>query len=290
MKKIFCFAILLIGLAMLTTSCNDNKGGGETITEQAFNNFFVTVTDLHSGETSTYTGTGYQLRLNFTRGTADLVATNFKIPGVTEYPNLILTDIPFKASSGGWFAIKGTNIIPAATVASVPTFDEISIDLLQRVIEESYMPAVAISGTIDGRYKFFSANPNQYLIGSTVCTPEEGDPTTSTETSYTIGLNPTGGNLTIAINSAKFISGMPAMNIAFKNVPYSIVDNKVEFNVDALTPYIGSDPYPAFPITNLRGSLNFSEGMDLSFDCAPSIPSLNGNKYHVEADLIYLPK
>lgn len=78
--------------------------------------------------------------------------------------------------------------------------------------------------------------------------------------------------LNIYINGATFDSHMPGMNMVFSDIPFSIENGYLKFQIASLTPGIVTGdkvvPNDKFPITNLSGGGVIGETLSVNFDCS----------------------
>lgn len=287
MNKIIGRLLGIFLACFLIVSCNKNEEGDkDVITEQAFSGCFSSVSDYSTQTQSFFTGNGYQLRINYTRLTGDLLVSGLKLSSNIQYPDFTIKDIPFKAMNDGWFEFSGTNIRPEVPgYGDMPLFNSVKVRLLQREVAGAYVPALLVRFEIDGHYSVVSTFAEQVLSGTTVSTPVGGKAFTTTATSYILRFDAAQRRLKIVMAGSAFAANMPSLDIEMDNIPFSVVGDKAVFEVDALTPAIGGTPYPSFPITNLEGALQFGEGLDLSFNCAPAM--VPGVLFEVEADCEY---
>ena len=84
--------------------------------------------------------------------------------------------------------------------------------------------------------------------------------------------------------AAQFVPNMPAMNIVLSNIDFTIVGTTAVFRAESIIPKIGDTPYPAFPISDLSGVYDFTEGLKMSFKCDPSSVA---ESYTVDVDCNY---
>lgn len=108
------------------------------------------------------------------------------------------------------------------------------------------------------------------------------------DTEYSLSFNIDTRCVNIAVHKAQFMSKMPAMDIVLKNIPFIMQGSKAIFSIDNIVPESNNTPYPAFPISNLKGEFDFGSGFDFEFDCAPTM--FHGTVFHVAADCGYVPE
>lgn len=266
-----------MALSMLT-SCSSSESN-DLIVEQSMSNFFVYVTDLTAGTDAYYPQISYTLRLNYTKMTADVMIFNLHTPDGTNYPTLTLANMPWTMTQNQ-IVVQGRDITPAG--ASIPAvFNSFNLTLSPRMLEENVpAPGVGITFTLNSRFAATSANPSQIAFGTTTTTDADGKEFEGTKTYYSFIFNTDTRRVNITMYNTSFVQQMPVMNIELVNVPFVIDGASAKWDVESITPQIGGVPYGAFPISNLKGSFNFSKGLDMSFDCTPR----NMGNYHVEAD------
>lgn len=287
MEKVFRLSFFVLLALMLCTACKSENEGNDTITEQSVNNYFSIVTDKNLATTTNFTGVGYQIRLNYTRATADIIISGLKLNGELVYPDIKLTGIPFKVSEDGWFVISATNLTPNSNgIMAGPIFDSFKMNLLQRIVDEYYMPAIYVEMTLNNRFNVISSSPRVFFFGPTTTVDESGTETVNKNSQYVYELSFDSNTLSITIPSASFIPSMPALNIAMKAVPFTMSETGiVTFEASSITPTIADVPYPNFPISNLKGDIDLKSSMKISFDCEPAkAPGI----YHVSSVGSYL--
>lgn len=106
--------------------------------------------------------------------------------------------------------------------------------------------------------------------GDTVTYPI--DDATSTYTSsvgiYRVTLDTETSTATLEIENANFLAGMPTLDVmSFNNITYTTNGSEIQLQSEALTPEIAGRPFPAFPITQLTGTLKPNVALQLSFIC-----------------------
>lgn len=286
MNKIFGAFCALLALAV--ASCIPS-GSGETVEEKTFPSCFVNVTDIADGTNTVYTQVAYQLTLNYTNNTADLLVSNLRLPDETTYPTMTLKNMPISYDKEGWIIVKGTAVSPEMTgVGNKPLLDNIEIKLLNRYSDLGYVLALLIQYTINGRYSVASSFAGQLLFGKTKSVLVGSDPAQTFETdesNYELLFDFTKKTLKMTINNAKFLDKMPnGMNIVLKDIPFTMSGATAHWNVDAIKPYLADVPQENFPITDMVGNFNFGSGMTMRFTCKPVIKDRPLGEFDVDVD------
>lgn len=283
MKKIFNRLMCLFAAAALVSACNSNNNeGNDTITEQYINECFTYVADAVDGTRAYYDGMGFQLRLNFTKATANLLVHGLKLNDGTVYPDFTLADMPFRTDNDGWIEITAPTVTPSMSGFAAPTFTNVKVRLYQRIVNGIYVPAFTARFTVNQRSAVTVALKVQYFWGDTESTASTGSKFETTETSYALRFHADTRTVDITMSRSQFIGAMPALDIELKAVPFNIMGDKAYIEAASIIPYIGDTPYATYPISNLKAEVNFGGDFDMQFDCAPQ--NVPGSPYHVEAD------
>lgn len=279
MKKfLIYFAPLLIGLLAMSSCSSEEKQ--ETVTVQGFNNAFAHVTSLSDGTAAFYGNIRYEVRINYTRPSAEITIAGLKLTDGTSFPQFVISGLKVAIDSKGWIDISGENITPKISGASyTPTIGKVRMRIYQRYIGTDYLPAFSLTMTLDKNYSIVSSYVNQHCYGTTEVSAKGMLNFETKSTEYHLAFNIDTRCVTITLNKAQFNDKMPAMDMVFSNIPFTIQGGKAVFGIDNLTPTQGGTPAAGFPITDLSGSLDFSGDFKLGFICAP-VP-MGGLKFNV---------
>lgn len=273
------FSMLLLGMLAMTSCSTETEN--ETVTVQGFNNTFAYVTSLTDGTAAYYGNIRYEVRINYTRPSAEVLIAGLKLPDGTSFPQFSISGLKVAIDNKGWIEISGENITPGISGAAyTPNIGKFKMRIYQRYIETDYLPAFSMSMTLDKKYSIVSSYENQHCFGTTVSTAE-GLPKFETQgTAYDLAFNVETRCVTITLKRAQFNDRMPAMDMVFKNIPFVIQGDKAVFSIENLIPEQGGTPAAGFPITNLSGSLGFSGNFNFGFTCTPA--PMGGLKFNVE--------
>ena len=287
MKKFFQILFVCLGLSVLATSCG-SSGEDETVYKQTIPNCFIYVEDFTSAAAAYYTNVSYEIKLNYTKATAEVLVTNLKLSDGTTYPSMRLSAMPFRIASDGWIEVTADNVVPdKGSYGGDVVFSSFKMRIYQRIVNGKYLPAVSFRYTVNQHFSVVSSTPQQLTWGTTTSTDQDGKSFKTTDTYYEVVINTDTRCANIYMNKASFIGSMPALDIVLNNVPFVIAGGRLVFNLDNIIPSIGGVPYNQFPIKNFKGGMEFDKGMNLSFDCEPA--TVAGSKYEVTADTSYAP-
>ncbi|MBO4977883.1 MAG: hypothetical protein J6C67_04100 [Muribaculaceae bacterium] len=288
MKKYIAILSLALLAAVGMTSCSD-KNEVDTITRTDFTNFFANVQNVSNGVDACYSNVGYSVLLNYSKLTADVTITGLRLPDGTQYPTMTLTNMPWNIDATGRKVINGTNVSPSMPgFANVPLIGSFRMTIFDRILTSDngqavYSPGICVKMLIDSRYSVTSSFSPQQVFGTTTSKSDTDGSVFSTKaTWYQVKFNADTRRLTIVMNNARFAQNMTrGFNIELRDMPVTFNGTSMEFDVAAITPYIGDTPFEQFPITDLKGKFDMAKGLEMEFDCTPrTMPG----KFEVEVE------
>lgn len=282
MKKVLGLAVAAFALMTGLGACSNNGESDKTIIQYPFTSCFAQVYDTQNQTVSYVDGVNYVLLHNVTDSKGDLDITGLTVGNIT-YPKITIENLPTKLD-GKWFEIEvGAPKVTMNGFGTVPEFANFSFDFYPRFIGEAYAPGFATDFVVDHRYRVFSARAAQIAVGESKSTAPDGTVFSKPESMIVILFNFKTMTLTLELAAAQFAEKMPAQNITMSGIPFKMaIDGDVTFAISDLTPSIGNTPYPNYPITNLSGTYDFEEGLELEYVC-----TLGPNAYSVECDCKY---
>lgn len=280
--KLFIASIVVIGL----TSCLGNTSN--TITQEFTPYCISYVTDVNTGVSTVNTGTIYKVNNNMDEGTLTLEIGNLKLPNGT-YVSLNIADQRYTFNESGAMVVR----IPSYTsvVAGMShTITNLNFEYYNRYMGQQSFPMVVLNYVIDDMYAARVIYSPAYYWGTTTVTDQNGNVFTNTaQTSfYGVQFFPDKNTAAFGAFSAKFAENMPALNMTFKDIPYTFSPNGYTLVKDELIPNIGETPYPAYKITNFSMSGTWGGNQYVSFVCTIDTEKLKG-EFHVSASLAIMP-
>lgn len=277
MMKTKFFALLLSVATIFggLTSCNTNSNS-DFITQQVLSNF-INVTSDNSGAQTLYTGVGYKVEINATQGIANISLEGFKLPNGTSYGTLVFANLPYTVVSN-WLVINQPVVVPTTSAGlQAPAFNSFRFRIKDRILSgDLYYPMFDISYSVDG-YNIASIPPT-FICSGTTLVSSEGQPNYTPDqeengTLYIVAFDTAKMMATISIQGAKFAAAMPALNMSFQNIPFTVDSTgRVSLRSDYLEPVLitGSNsttPMPNYPISNLTCTADDQNNMTLNFTC-----------------------
>lgn len=273
MKKNIYLAIAFIA-ALITSSCD--KQNNDYVITQNIPGCFANVIDNANGNSELVSSMTVGISINYTQNNSEVVINGLKLPDGSSYSAMKLNGLSFDTKDG-WLIVSGANVEgDTGNYSQTVTITNFKLQILDRTINSEYLPALAVSFTVNEKYTVYATRIVQYLAGTTRC----GNFTTKA-TYYGFGLDASKKILEIAMQNAQFMEGMPKMNFNLKNISFTMNQNIINFSADALIPNIGNTPNDAYPISKLSGTIDPINGFTLKFDCAPR--ALNGATFTVDA-------
>ncbi|MCM1066075.1 MAG: hypothetical protein NC418_00695 [Muribaculaceae bacterium] len=285
MKK-FLSSLCACLCIFLVSSCSSDRDD-RNYSEITFPGCFAFVTDVPNGADAVYTSVSYQVKQYYGDNSAEVLISGLKLPDGTSFPTMSLKGLTWTVDKDGWFVIKSKGEMKPtlSNYGTVPTFDTFELRYLNRYLQGAPSPGVCVRYMLNKVYSVTSAYARHNVYGLTESTNVATGTTFSTQaTSYVLAFNMETRRLEITMNNSRFLEAMPTgFNIVLKNIPFTIVGSKAIWDVDAITPEIGGTPYPAYPISNLNGTFDFGDGLDMEFDCEPR----GMGTFHVEVECDY---
>lgn len=280
MKHLSKLSLSAAAIMVLTTACG-SKEPLDTITTQGFTDCYAIITDNTTGETTVSQQVMSRLELNWTQETAEIYFSGFVVGGNT-YPMVSFSNAEWSSNKLWSYTITepdGYNITTGQTL-TVKNFKYQWSDRMDmpNVYEYSYDPAFFYSFDLSDRYHLVGSRIPFSLWGTTTAAAEGLSPFTGEVNNIVVTPNFKDMTITVLVNGAKFAERMPPLNIQLDNIPLQLVNlgESFTFETDALTPTISGVPYPNYPVSEVKGTLNPENGMELSFVC-----TVNGMPYTV---------
>lgn len=282
MNKILKTACMGAVLGLMAVSCSSNDDPTHMVVSYDVTDCFAYMEDVSAGTGSSIESVNYSMEVDFTAGSGSVKMVNFRLPTGNALPMITVSGLRLKTNENGVNTLSAER--PAVSITgwnSVPVFTDFSVTFKERVIDGAYWPVMVFQYTVNSAYKVFSTKPAQVLVGTTVGTIDGGSPFTTEDSSVAIVLDYTTMKLMLQLPAAQFAESMPAINLTIKSVPFKMsADGTVSFDeAGPLTPFMGDNPNPAFPVTNLKGSFNYITGLDADFDVAAM-----GQNFHASVD------
>ncbi len=266
-KVIFAAAVLAMGLS----SCIG--GDDDTTRSETIMNCFAYVENLADRQPSGFTGLSYEIKLNYTKGTADVTINDMKLPDGKSYSSVKLSDMKFSINKEGWIELSASSLEAQAPDATLQ-LSSVDIRICDRVTAEMRLPGFYARYIVDAKYSVLSAASKQYQFGTTTSTWASGKYET-TAVDYVFGFEPEARTVNILMKNCRFVEQMPAMNILLEKVPFTVSGSSANFNIESIVPKIGDTPFPGFTIKNLSGYYDFSTGFVATFQCTPETMPLD---------------
>lgn len=276
MKKLtfLSFAAALTA-TMAFTSC-DSDDNDNTMTGQTISNMTSVVESLDNPGMVSFCDLSFALVYNYDNNTSNVQILGMKLADGSQLPLMTFNGLRW-ITKDYWKLTESYNVAPTVEgFGNIPMFENFNIALKDLYSSQgSYSPGFFYNFEINGSTRVYGP----VYKGTTITTAPGGATFTNDETKYVITVNSSSSTAKIEIFGASFIDGMPKLNLAFDAVPYTASGDRYVFSAASLTPSFGGTPFPRFPITDLKATLDFATGFNLEFTCG-----YNGQPYKVVAD------
>ena len=283
MKKLRLKAAIIsfmsvVGLVSCTGSSSD------LTIDQTMGQCLTYTKDINS-QAQGFNRISFTSQFNYTNSTVDLAIIGVEIPvaGSTtgkQYPKMEFQGLPWTYNHDGWKVIDMTDVKPVITgMNEVPLFKNFSFMLLDVFDGGNYTPGIIydfdIEFSVDGD-KTEAKLVGCCMTGKTVSKapdgltyiPEEDDNIKEKNRPvYWLDYDFESSKADLYLFNAKFLGNMPSLNMVFPDIPFTVSGGVVTLEADALIPEYNGVPNNGFPISKLKGTVDFTEGMTLSFHC-----------------------
>ena len=288
------FRLLLSAMVVLgLSSC---LGSSSNTMTQEFTPYIQTyVVETATGSGVLSSGTIYKVHNDIDNGTLSLEITSLKMPNNT-FLTLNIENQRYSFNEQGAMVVR----VPSYTLTyagMTHTVTNLSYEYYSRYMGTQAFPMVNLSFDLDGDYSVRAIYSPAYYWGTTTVVDQDGKTFVNSDQSsfYGIQFFPETKKATIGAFSAKFAEGMPALNMTFEEVPFTLNQYNYSASASEIIPKIGGTPYPDYMITDLTMSGTWGGQQSLQFTCTITKEDEETNEkvvtgtYRVSAMLSILP-
>lgn len=261
--------ILLLPVFALFSCGDDNPAENtQALTIQSSLNY-ISATDLTDNSLSILPGADYGVSINLDRATLELYVNGLQFAPDERAISFILPELRMDYTQTGW-KLDHPEAVQVETGTSTVSVSDITINFVLRV--DGSQNLVSIKFTLDGRYRLTTLFTHNQFIGTTsstdIDTPDDA-PFSTEQSRYLVIIDRTAQTAEVQIAYPQFLDNMPSNlgTMKFQDIPLTFTRDGFSFRTNDLIPKIGEDPYPAFALTNISGSVVAGGSLRLSFDC-----------------------
>lgn len=285
----FIKSLLFTGVASLAfVSCGGNSE--DPITDQTLAQCLTYSTDITS-KAQSFNKISFSAQYNYSDGTVDVAIYGMVLPVAGSdkglaLPKMEFKSLPWKMNSTGWKVVDVENVKPVIVgMADAPMFNGFEFCVADIFTGGNYTPGIIYKFGIDSKYKVNGC----CMTGTTKSVSPDGvayipetDINVSVKPTYWVDLDFENSTANIYLYSAKFLGNMPSLNLEFPDVPFVVKDGNVVLEKANLIPEYNNRPFDAFPISQLKATIDYAKGMTLDFHCG-----YRGADYTVNVDCKY---
>lgn len=223
----------------------------------------------------------FAAQYNYSSNTVDLVVTGIVIPKAGSvdgqaFPKMVFSGLPWSYNKYGWKVVEVKNVAPTITgISETPKFTNLQFLLLDAFDGEVYAPGIMYKFDMEYGESVVEINgccmtgkTKSKANGAVYCPEDDTAVKENQRPIYWVDFDFGTSKADIYIYNAKFLDKMPSLNMmVFEGVDFNVANGEFALACDALTPTYDGVPFPSFPISKLKGSINFSKGMSLEFHC-----------------------
>lgn len=286
-KNLIKSFVLTLLFAPILVSCTGESS--DFVADQSLG-YCLSVTKAVDSRAQIANRLSFSAKYNYTTNVVDLTLTGLVLPtggNGQGLPKISLPQLSWKYNDKGWKVTEAENVVSQITgMSDVPVFSKIKFMLLDAFIGESYQPGILYKLDMnynDADYEIMGccmtgktvskADETTYIPEEDAAIPNDKKPI------YWVDLDFKSSKATIYIFNAKFLGAMPSLNMVFSDIDFSTNNGEVILDCNALIPTCEGTPFPRFPITKLKGTLDYTTGMNIEFHC-----DYNGTDYLVSFD------
>lgn len=287
--KLLLSAIVVLGLS----SC---LGSSSNTITQEFTPYIQTyVVENATGNGVLSEGAVYKVFNDIDNGTLSLEIKGLKMPNNTTQ-SFTIENQRYSFNEQGAMVVR----VPSytTTYAGIThTITNLNYEYYSRYMGTQAFPIINLSFDLDGEYMVRAIYSPAYYWGTTTVVDQDGKTFVNSDQSsfYGIQFFPETKKATIGAFSAKFAEGMPALNMTFEAVPFTLNQYSYSAEVGEVIPKIGGTPYPDYKITDLKMSGTWGGQQYLQFTCTITKEDKETHEkvvtgtYRVSATLSILP-
>lgn len=290
MKKHFGLSLLFsVVFASAFIACKTESS--DLVDDQALSHCLTVAKDVNT-RSQVISRLSFSAQFNYTNNTADLSIVGMVLPkagSVTgqALPKMSFSNLPWSYNKDGWKVIDVENVSPSILgVSEVPKFKDFEFMVLDVFDGENYMPGIfydfdVVFGDSDVEVNgcCMTGKTKSEADGVVYCPEEDAAVKEEQRPTYWVDFDFSDSKADIYIYNAKFLGNMPSLNMVFEDVDLSISAGEYVLSSESLIPTCAGVPFPSFPISKLKGTLDFSKGMSLEFHC-----DFRGTDYTVNFD------
>ncbi len=238
-----------------------------TITQEFTPYIQSLVVETATGSSVMSTGATYQVNNNIDNGTLSLVIRNLKMPDNTMM-SLEIKDQRYTYNEQGAMVMR----VPSytTTVAGMShTVTNLNFEYYSRYMGSQAFPMLNLSYDIDGEYTVRAIYSPAYYWGTTTVVDQDGKTYVNDDMSSFYGIQFFSDTRTATVGAfgAKFAEGMPALNMTFEKIPFTVSPYSYSAVSDEIIPKIGGTSYPDYKITDFSMTGTWGGQQSLNFTC-----------------------
>lgn len=259
--RLFLSVMVVLGLS----SCMGDTSN--TITQEFSPYIQSYVVENATGSSILSSGASYKVLNDIDKGTISLEISGLKMPNNTSM-SLKINDQRYSYNEQGAMVMR----VPSYTTTMAGmthTVTDLNFEYYSRYMGQQAFPMLVLSFEIDSEYTVRAVYSPAYYWGTTTVVDQDGKTYTNSDQSsfYGIQFFAETKKATVGAFSAKFAENMPALNMTFKEIPFTLNQYNYTATSAEIIPEIGGTPYPDYKITDLTMSGTWGGQQSLSFTC-----------------------
>ncbi len=275
-KKVLALLVGVLSLIGLGSCGGDSN---DLVDNSTLGHCLTVATDVNT-HAQAISRLSFSTQYNYSTNNVDLAITGIVILKAGSvsgqaFPKMEFNGLPWTYNKEGWKVVDVKNVTPTITgVSDAPKFSYLQFYLLDAFNGGEYAPGIIYEFEVeygDSEVEIcgccMTGKTKSEADGAVYCPEEDSAVKDDQKPTYWVDFDFEDSEADIYIFNAKFLDRMPSLNMVFEDVDFSVVNGQFTLNCDNLTPMCGGVPFPSFPISKLKGTVDFSKGMNLEFHC-----------------------
>lgn len=267
------------GIVCLLSLGSCNSDSNDLVDNQTLGHCLTVAKDVTTNAQVT-SRLSFAALFNYNSNLVDLTVTGIVLPKAGSvsgqaFPKMEFKGLPWSYNKDGWKVVEAKDVAPTILgVAETPKFKNLKFLLLDAFDGEKYTPGIMYKFEVEYNESVveiqgccMTGKTTSAANGNVYCPEEDSAVTDNQKPIYWVDFDFNTSKADIYIYNAKFLDRMPSLNMMFGGVDFSVVNGDIELSCDALIPTCAGVPFPRFPISKVKGTIDFTTGMKLEFHC-----------------------
>lgn len=273
MKKSIITGALALIMSVCFTSCLDDKNENEAKATFIYDDAFNIVENAGTGENSLQEMGAYTFQIDYVNQTIKLGINDLRLGDRMAAQTMVTEEIPYVLTENSIKASK-QDVMAKAGTGATRMLDYVNMEIIDRYINNVYMPVVRVGMSLDDGQYVVNAMPKTGRYMATLTSQlsmAQGNPFTKSDVRVDVVIDPLTATAAMHLTGVQFAAQMPGFNMTFPGIAVKPHGSSYDLECASLIPEISGDKYTSFPITNLSGYCSATtDNYRVAFTCTPA--------------------